>query len=298
MTVEKCDENGNISGTASVTTVEGQGHDNEWIRYTFEGKIDFDDYTFHMQGVNEISSNSDSNWSFAVFDGTLAFDSTKNNDVISGMVEKTEGRDFYFARVSGWAKDEVTEANLYSVIPETLKKKDLSKPVTRAEFAAISVNLYELLTNKTAERVKTPFKDISGNNDIEAIEKAYGLNIAIGVSADKFEPDTYINREQLATMLCRTIKKYKYEDWSVAKDDKYVLDYSGVNKFKDDSSISAFAKPSVYYMAKMQVILGYADGNFAPKNFTDEQKANNYATATREQAVVMAYRIYKLSEEL
>ena len=172
-------------------------------------------------------------------------------------------------------------------------------PVTRAEFAAVSVKLYETLTGQTAPVASTPFTDIKGNADIESIGKAYGLNIAVGISDTKFAPNNKITREELATMLCRVVKKYSFANWSIATDDQYYLDTSGVKTYADDAYISAWAKPSVYYLTKMGIFQGIEDGTrFAPKAVTAAQQASGYATATREQAIALSKRVYDLSEVL
>lgn len=297
MTITDCDDSGNISGVAYITTVENQGYDHQWINYYFKGNINFSNNTFLMQGVEKISSDTTGNWIFASFVGTLNYNS--NSEIyVSGLVENDPNKLFYFGHVSDWAKSEITEANMYGLIPETMKTKDLSKPITRAEFAAVSNQLYETLTNTKTPILQSTFTDIYGNVDEDSIKKAHFLNITVGYSDTIFAPNEFISREQLATMLCRAIKKYKYPDWSFEKDSQYILDYSGVPPYADDYLIADYAKPSVYYMTKSGIINGFENNLFAPKNITDEQIASGYATATREQAITTALRIYKIANSL
>ena len=49
-------------------------------------------------------------------------------------------------------------------------------------------------------------------------------------------------------------------------------------------------------MVKMGIINGIDDNRFAPRNTTKEEEANGYASATREQALAMSLRIYRLSD--
>ena len=160
----------------------------------------------------------------------------------------------------------------------------------------MAVQLYETISGKKVTVAETPFVDISGNANKDSVEKAYGLGIVVGISHNEFSPDREISREELATMICRTIKKYKFADWTFATDDEYYLDSEGIKKFADDADISDYAKPSVYYMAKMEIIKGVDDTHFAPKNVTDSQKAKGYATATREQALAISLRVFKISD--
>ena len=292
MTINNCDANGNISGVAKVTTVEGQNTEMVWVNYNFKGTFNFNTGAFTMKGTSIISqSSSNQSWNLSEFRGTLS----GNN--ISGFVGGNS-RTFSFGLVSEWAKDEIIDADFYGLIPETLQGKDLSKPVTRAEFSAIAVQLYETLIGQDTYAYGSPFYDIYGHIDRESIEKAYALNITVGVDATRFAPDSKITREQLATMLCRAIKKYKFDEWTYATDHLYYLDTTGVKKYADDADISDYAKPSVYFMTKMGIIKGVDATHFAPKAVTPEQIARGYATATREQALVMSLRVYNLSEFL
>lgn len=197
-----------------------------------------------------------------------------------------------------WAKGEIKEAKEAGLIPVTLEGQDLSKKISRGEFAAVALELYEALSGQTVGSASSPFRDIAGNVDEDAINKAYDLNIVAGISSTEFRPDARISREDLAAMLCRAIKKYKFEDWSLATDNDYYLDSEGVKKFADDADISAYAKPSVYYLTKMGILNGVSETHFAPKNTTSDQEAQGYATATREQAIALSLRIFKISELL
>ena len=198
--------------------------------------------------------------------------------------------------VSGWAKEEVEEAYKEDLIPNVLIGDDLTQKIDRSEFAAIAVKMYEKLSDTTVSAGSNPFKDIDGNASKSDILKAYKLGITAGVSDSSFEPNTLINREQLATMLCRAIKKYSFDGWSLDRDSEYYLDTSGVPKFADDADISEFAKPSVYYMTKFGIIKGIDDTHFAPKNTTSAQEAIGYAMATKEQAIALSLRIFKMSD--
>ncbi len=201
----------------------------------------------------------------------------------------------YDSEVSTWSTPEMEEAYDAGLIPETLIGTDLTEPVTRAEFSAVAVELYEALSKREVSGVKTTFKDISSDECVGYIEKAYGLDIVVGMSDTEFMPALGITREQLATMLCRTIKKYKFPEWTYETDSDYYLDSEGVKKFADDNEISDYAKPSVYYMVKMGIINGVDETHFAPRNTTTEQEAAGYASATREQAIALSLRTFKLS---
>ena len=193
-----------------------------------------------------------------------------------------------FIDVSAWAIEEVALAEELGLVPDALYGTDLTKPISRAEFAAVSVKTYEALTGITAfPAVNNPFVD---TNDLEVL-KAYNAEISIGVSANRYEPDFLLNREQAATMLTRVFKKIFLRGWSIEADDEVVLEYVKPAPFSDDELISYWAKDSVYFMATNDIIKGTGNNQFSPRAATSEEEAMNYAIATREQALVIAVRM-------
>jgi len=189
---------------------------------------------------------------------------------------------------SEWAKTEIKKADEMGLIPDSLRSADLTKPITRAEFAAVSVKLYEKMSGITTTPVKiNPFKD---TNDQEVL-KAYNVGITAGVAADKFAPDELLNREQAATMLTRVFKKAFVKGWTLNADGSFTFNYTAPPKFKDDVKISDWAKPSVYFMVTHGIISGVGDNNFAPRATTSAEQAANYASATREQALAISVRM-------
>ena len=92
---------------------------------------------------------------------------------------------------------------------------DMTKSITRAEFAAICVKVYENLSNTKAQPIaKNPFTD---TNDTEVL-KAFNLGVTNGTSATTFSPNQILNREQAATMLTRVYKKVSMKGWTLATD--------------------------------------------------------------------------------
>ena len=200
---------------------------------------------------------------------------------------------------SAWALEELAEADALGLIPDALREADLTKPITRAEFAAVSVKVFEALTFTKAPAVSdNPFTDTA---DPEVL-KALGLGVTNGMSATTFEPDRLLNREQAATMLTRVFKKVNLSGWTLETDGSFNEQFRGFftmpELFGDDANISAWAKDSVYFMAANGIIKGMgSDANgkptFAPKDVTEAQKAVGYANATRQQALLIAVRMVK-----
>ena len=105
---------------------------------------------------------------------------------------------------SEWFEDEAMGDNINqeifdSLIPAELQNRDLTRDITRAEFCAVSVRLYEQMGGQKldAAALDSPFADTGS----DAVKKAYALGITNGVSPTAFAPYTHISREQLATRL-------------------------------------------------------------------------------------------------
>lgn len=188
-------------------------------------------------------------------------------------------------------KDPENQAIFNRLIPAELQNRDLTKSITRAEFCAVAVQLYEEMGGKklNAATLDNPFTDTNS----DTVKKAYALGITNGAGGTNFDPYTNISREQLATMLTRVYKSLNLPGWTLPTDPNFTLDYSGVTPFADDKDISGYAKDSVYFMVKNGVINGLTPTTFGPRNTTQAQEAIGYANATREQAIIMAVRMFR-----
>ena len=157
-------------------------------------------------------------------------------------------------------------------------------------FAVVTIHL--MMANRIKERSAPGVTDGEQRNLVIELHEAFHDDLA-GTGPAAFAPDLMLSREQMATMLCRAIKKYKFSDWTLATDGDYYLGGSGGQRFADDADISEWARDSVYFMSSVGIIKGVDATRFAPKNTTDAQEAEGYATATREQAILLANRIFK-----
>lgn len=187
-----------------------------------------------------------------------------------------------WSNVHPWALTEIQNASDAGLIPDILKGKDLTLPINREEFCELSVLLYETTTgNVSTAYSPNPFTDTTNTQ----ILKAYALGITNGTTPTLFSPEALISREQCAAMLFRTMQAIVPEgDFST----------TGVADFADQKYISAYAVQATKYMSHKGIIKGDNNGNFMPKGTTSSQKAANYGMATREQAIIMANRIYDM----
>lgn len=170
---------------------------------------------------------------------------------------------------SDWAEETLRKAEANNIMPYVIEVSDVSMPITRAEFAAVAVRLYDAMSDTDAEAASyNPFTDTADRD----VLKAYAAGITTGITETTFEPDAYISREQAAVMLTRVYSLVENTEPSPA--------YS--EPFADDGSISGWARDAVYFMSENGIISGVGDGRFAPAD-----------TASREQAVAIAERMFE-----
>jgi hypothetical protein len=185
-----------------------------------------------------------------------------------------------WSNASQWATAELKKADDYGLIPDSLKGADMTKPITREEFAELAVKLYEKTTGTAATAASpNPFTDTTNPE----ILKAFKVGVTTGTSATTFAPKELTNREQVATMLSRAIRV-------IAPGADFSTD--GAPSFSDQKDISSWALEHVKFMSKHEIIKG-TNGKFMPKATTTAEKAAGYATTTREQAIAMSVRSYE-----
>ncbi len=170
---------------------------------------------------------------------------------------------------SDWAEETLRSAEANNIMPYVIEISDVSLPVTRAEFAAVAVRLYDAMSDTDAEAASyNPFTDTTDRD----VLKAYAAGITNGVTDTTFEPNSYLSREQAATMLARV--------YYLVEDSEPTPTYSQL--FNDDEEISDWARDAVYFMSENGIISGIGDDLFGPKD-----------TASREQAVAIAERMFE-----
>ena len=190
---------------------------------------------------------------------------------------------------SEWSKEFINNAEEIGLIPEPMLESNLILPIDRTGFAAISVKLYESLTDTQTEIGEDSINPFTDTDDIEVL-KAYYLGITAGVAEDRFDPEATLTREQAATMLTRVFKKYSIPEWTLATDGDFTLDYEKPELFADDELISDWAKDSVYFMAANAIVLGMGENIFAPRPVSGEE-GDIIGLVTCEQAITIALRV-------
>lgn len=172
-----------------------------------------------------------------------------------------------FAKASNWAVPELNTADEYGLISDSIKN-DMSKPITRLEFAEVCIRVYELTTNSIAKLA--PANTFSDTQNPDVL-KAFHLGVVTGIGDGKFGPNITTNREQIATMLKRLIFALTPNMNSFDLETAY----------GDSEQISNWAIESVDLASKYKFITGW-NNNFDAKGL-----------CTREMAVIIAKRVYE-----
>lgn len=175
----------------------------------------------------------------------------------------SHGAPAFYSKATSWAKDALDRAQDMGFITDRLMGADMTQKITREEFAELAVKFYEMETGKSAEPHPTKtFKDCTNPE----VLKAFNLKITSGTGdGTTFEPKANLLRQQMATMICNTLK---------ACYTGIVVDYAGQIDFADQKSFAGYAIPFAKFMAKYK-ITNVTNNQFGPNDF-----------CTREQAVI------------
>ncbi len=140
--------------------------------------------------------------------------------------------------------------------------------ITRAEF----IKIVTVAINLATDAGDTSFIDVDANSWYAPyVAAAYKKGIVTGDDLGNFYPEAQISRQDMVTILYRTIK-------AKADGDVQELD------FTDKDSISPYALSAVAYFNEIGVVKGFADGRFGPME-----------NATRAEAAMVLYNLITAS---
>ena len=146
------------------------------------------------------------------------------------------------------------------------------KVVNREEFIKILISaagIYSL-------DAKCDFQDVSGEAWYYIyVASAKERGIVSGISDETFGIGMPITREDVAVIVLRTLKQLSLSSSSAREQ----LGYD----FEDYDSVSEYAKNSVVALSELQIINGFDDGTFKPKDYL-----------TRAQAAVIIFKMCEL----
>lgn len=176
---------------------------------------------------------------------------------------------------SKWAVESVNQAYDNGLMPDfytgtvrTAADADLTRDISRAQFAAVTVKLYEAMSGQKAPAAASgPFTDTSD----PVINQAFTLGFVTGMSDTIFAPSSPVTREQAALMLSRVYTKLGGEVPKVS-----------ATTFADDAAIHGWARDAVAFMSGKEIVNGMGENRFEPAS-----------GAAIQQALVIALRMFQ-----
>lgn len=178
-----------------------------------------------------------------------------------------------YATPSSWAEEFIKAMLLEGLASEEmLDTNKMQQPITREEFAELTVRLYAKSKGKTVEELIewNPFAD----SDNKMVSKAYNIGIVSGTGVDSkdrklFSPNNLVTRQEIAVML---VKELKILDINTS--------HKGSLVYSDEDTISSWAYDAVAFASENGILSGVGDNKVAPKS-----------NATRQQAMVLIHKI-------
>ena len=147
--------------------------------------------------------------------------------------------------------------------------------ITRRRFAELAANLVEKVTGQTiipaAEGTFTDTDDLW-------VRKAAAIGLVNGLDdGSRFSPNGYINREQVAALLCRTIQYLEKETGQ-----KVLIEEGSLEGYADVGQVSDWAVDAVAVLNANGILQGTSGTSLSPKG-----------TTTVEQGILLAIRAYQ-----
>jgi len=164
---------------------------------------------------------------------------------------------------SGWASNSVNMAIAAGLVPQNLQAQ-YTQAITRAEFAALAVALYETITGEQI-LFGLPFYDTDDLN----VMRLGAIGVVEGTGQGYFRPNDIITREQAAVMLTR-----------LADAIGQPLPSAGA-AFSDNAAIAPWALEAVGQLQAAGIMGDMGDNTFSPRG-----------SYTREQSIVTMLRLF------
>ncbi len=172
-----------------------------------------------------------------------------------------------FEDTDHWAKHSiefVTDEGYFVGTSETEFSPDM--PMTRGMFVTVLSRMSDIDESLYSHQV---FTDVHPSDYyFSAVCWAYENGIVAGMSADEFQPQTLVTREQICRMLAQYVEHSGVAPCSLNESSRYA----------DDASISLWAHDSVYLMQEYGYLIGGSDNTFRPvDNATRAECASVFA---------------------
>ncbi len=182
--------------------------------------------------------------------------------------------------VSSWAKTDVHAAQAASLAPDTFASLDARTPISREEFCAVALKLYEAERQiKVPRTKKVYFKDCKDPN----VNTAYEMELVSGRDKNTFAPKEPVSRQDLCVILDNIRTKCEVDKPDITISAK---------SFSDSRDLRPYAVSATEVMLSTGIMKGVevSISNDPEKNGQTLTQLQPQGTATREQSLIMANR--------
>ncbi len=173
--------------------------------------------------------------------------------------------------------DHVVSSGLFNGVSADRFSPDST--MTRAMFVTVLGRMEGIDTEHWLNNsILHVFEDVSDNTYYTPyVRWGFCQGIVNGISYNKFNPDAPITREQMAKLAAYYVEKMGHSFYAPTEENNSIV-------FTDDTSISSWAKESVYTLCEAGILTGVSNGNgtysFNPKK-----------TATRAECAAVFSRM-------
>jgi uncharacterized protein YkwD len=175
-----------------------------------------------------------------------------------------------------WAKPETDKANTSGLLTDSAAA-DFQRKMTRDQYCEIVVRFIEKTLGKELPLpAGLPFTDSRS----EHVLKAYQYGVAEGMGDGKFEPDSPVQRQQIATFMKRALDKMQSELGRTLLDPPV----SSLT-FEDSAKVADWAMESMRYAVSNGIFKG-----------DDTNNVNPEAAITSQECVAVAIRSFEASQ--
>lgn len=201
-------------------------------------------------------------------DGTVTVEIKKTGNGIYALVQQ----DIQFKdAIPSWAREDVAQAAAKLLVTgDSATIFGGNKPITRAEIVSIVVKGLGILPDDSHAN----FKDVDAKSQYaKEIAAAKAAGLVKGRAGDTFDPNALITREELAVILSNAL------DYVGMKNE---ANQSVLNKFKDNSTVSSYAKSAVAFVVDQKILQGVSATKLDPQS-----------NVTKAQTVVTVMRLLR-----
>lgn len=182
--------------------------------------------------------------------------------------------------ISPWAKSDVLAAGTAGLAPDKFASLDARTPISRAEFCAVALKLYEAERKTKIPRTKeVHFQDCKDPD----VNTAYEMKLVSGRDKKSFAPNEPVSRQDLCVILENVRTRCEVDKPKITVSAK---------SFPDGGDLRPYAVAATEIMLSSGIIKGVEvtqshDPEYSGKTVT---LLEPLGTATREQSLIMANR--------